>query len=164
MAGFGLTLHVEDKSEEALKALGKALERGLTACGMQAERTAKQRCPVGNPKHWNPPKPKGSYIGGTLRNSITYALDGEGPHVQTYKVKNGDKQVSGSYDGQTPKEGNGLRAVYVGTNVYYAPYVEMGTSKYPKERPFIKPAIVDNRDEFKRILQEALEGTGSWIE
>lgn len=49
-------------------------------------------------------------------------------------------------------------AVYVGTNVEYAPYVELGTYKMP-ERPFLRPAIEEHLDEyaeiFKRILGNA---------
>lgn len=49
-------------------------------------------------------------------------------------------------------------AVYVGTNVEYAPYVELGTYKMPA-RPFLRPAIEEHLDEyaeiFKRILGNA---------
>lgn len=45
--------------------------------------------------------------------------------------------------------------VYIGTNVDYAPYVEMGTSR-TRAQPFIRPAIVDNRDEYRRIVNQEL--------
>lgn len=159
---FGLHLVVEDHSAEALAALAGALEQGLTACGAQAERTAKQKCPVGDPTKWHPPRPKGSYIGGTLRNSITFALDGESAHETQYKVEN-KSGAPGTYSGTAPKEGLHSRAVYVGTNVHYAPYVEMGTSKMAA-RPFIEPAFRENIDNFKMLLMNALKGTGSYVE
>lgn len=148
-----------DHTEEALRELAKAIERGLTKCGQNMERYAKQKCPVAKPKSWKVPV-KG-YVGGTLRGSITYALDGDVPKGK-YNVKNGSG-APGYYDTPTPKEPKGSRAVYVGTNVYYAPYVEMGTSKYPVPRPFIEPAVTGHKDEHKATLQECLEGHGASV-
>ena len=160
---FGIKLIVkEDNSEEALKALDEALVAGLTECGLNAERWAKEKCPVGTPESTGVP----GYMGGTLRNSIAYALDGDIPKTEsggsTYKVENKNKHVSGQYKGAAPKEKNGYRALYVGTNVYYAPYVEMGTSrskKYPNGRPFIRPAIEDHIEQYKKVLTKHLKGT-----
>ena len=47
---------------------------------------------------------------------------------------------------------------YVGTNIEYAPYVEMGTSKYPYPRPFLRPAVENYIDEYKAIFEEYLKG------
>lgn len=73
--------------------------------------------------------------------------------------------------------------VYIGTDVEYAPYIELGTGKYalngggtPKEswtykddfgnwhmgypqkaRPFLKPAAADHTDEYRGLLKESLE-------
>ena len=46
---------------------------------------------------------------------------------------------------------------YVGTNIEYAPYVEMGTSKMPP-RPFIRPAVENYMDEYKEIVETYLKG------
>lgn len=46
-------------------------------------------------------------------------------------------------------------AVYIGTNLEYAPYVELGTSKM-KPRPFLKNAAVEYKDDYKRIVEEGL--------
>ncbi|MBQ7825068.1 MAG: HK97 gp10 family phage protein, partial [Clostridia bacterium] len=68
----------------------------------------------------------------------------------------------------------------VGSNVEYAPYVELGTGPhfvpppewerfeaekgkgvgkaYVKPRPFIRPAIEDHRDEYQRITETILKG------
>lgn len=43
----------------------------------------------------------------------------------------------------------------VGTNVEYAPYVELGTSRMD-ERPFIRPAVADHIDEYKEIIERVL--------
>ncbi len=164
MAKFGLQLNIEDHSKEALEALAEALEVGLTECGLDLERWAKEACPVGDPTKWKfIPKGKEGYVGGTLRNSITFALDGEVPNQQTYKVENGDEDIPGAYDTPAPKEtGQSMRAVYLGTNVYYAPYVEMGTSKM-EARPFIEPAMVEHREELKKTLMDRLKNAPASI-
>ena len=46
---------------------------------------------------------------------------------------------------------------YVGTNVEYAPYVEMGTSR-TRAQPFIKPAVMDHTREYKQIIESRLNG------
>lgn len=46
---------------------------------------------------------------------------------------------------------------YIGTNVEYAPYVELGT-KRTKAQPYLKPAIADHVDEYKQIIQDELKG------
>lgn len=45
---------------------------------------------------------------------------------------------------------------YVGTNVEYAPYVELGTYKMAA-RPFLRNAIVNHIDEYKDIVEDGLK-------
>lgn len=45
--------------------------------------------------------------------------------------------------------------VYIGTNVEYGKYQELGTYKM-KAQPFLRPAVVDNIGEYKRIIQANL--------
>lgn len=40
---------------------------------------------------------------------------------------------------------------YIGTNVEYAAYVEMGTTR-TVAKPYLKPAVADNADVYKQIL------------
>jgi len=71
------------------------------------------------------------------------------------------------------------KAVYIGTNVEYAPYVELGTGKYVQggrqtpwkykdekgwhvtsgmpPRPFLKPAATEHVDEYKDMFKKSLE-------
>lgn len=62
---------------------------------------------------------------GRLRNSIT--------HVTSY----------------------GAKAVYVGTNVEYARYVEMGTSRH-KEQPYLRPAAQNHGSQYRAIIENEL--------
>lgn len=48
-------------------------------------------------------------------------------------------------------------AVYVGTNVEYGPYVELGTV-HMEARPFLKPAAADHADVYREILRRRLGG------
>jgi HK97 gp10 family phage protein len=62
---------------------------------------------------------------GRLLNSISYAVDTDEP------------------------------AVYIGSNVKYAPYVELGTSKM-RARPFLKPAAENYAQEYMDLLKQAM--------
>ena len=44
----------------------------------------------------------------------------------------------------------------VGTNVYYAPYVELGTSRM-RAQPYLRPAIENHSTEYERIIQSELK-------
>ena len=84
---------------------------------------------------------------GTLRNSITHA----------YNDDDGSKVT-----------------LLVGTNVYYAPYVELGHHQQPgrfvpkiKKRlvrnwvpgkPFLRPAFENHRDEIEKIILDTMQG------
>lgn len=48
------------------------------------------------------------------------------------------------------------KSAYVGTNVEYAPYVELGTSR-AKAQPFLKPAATEHTDVYKRIVEDELK-------
>ena len=64
---------------------------------------------------------------GNLRGSITYEVDAAG------------------------------NAVYIGTNVEYAPYVELGTSRQ-KAQPFLRPAASEHGEQYRKVLKKALGG------
>ena len=44
---------------------------------------------------------------------------------------------------------------YVGTNVEYGPYVELGTSRAPAQ-PFLRPAAQDHAEQYRRVISDAL--------
>lgn len=56
----------------------------------------------------------------------------------------------------THEVSNGEKAVYIGTNVEYAPYVELGTSKH-KAQPFLRAAALGHKSEYASILEAELK-------
>ena len=65
-------------------------------------------------------------------------------HVRTGRLRN---SITHYADGDS---------VYVGTNVEYAPFVELGTSK-SKPHPYLRPAAEDHMEEWQKIIKEELE-------
>lgn len=57
----------------------------------------------------------------------------------------------------THEVSEGEKAVYVGTNVEYAPYVELGTSKMDAQ-PYLRPAATEHGDQYRQVLKSALGG------
>ena len=129
--------------KEALESMDNVAERILTMIGIKVEKYAKAKCPVGTPESTG----KKGYRGGTLRNSITFEVEGE--------------------------------ELSVGSNVEYAPYVELGTGPnfeappewleyttprgsgvghgYVRPRPYLRPAIEEHIDEYKRIAEREMK-------
>ena len=63
---------------------------------------------------------------GNLRNSITHYVD------------------------------DGEPAAYIGTDVEYAPYQELGTI-HMAAHPFLKPAVADHENEYRKIIEKELK-------
>lgn len=98
---------------------------------------------------------QGAVDTGRLRASITFAVSGDPARRNTYI----DDQMTGYSE---PVEGAGEstdHTLYLGTNVEYAPYVEMGTSKMPA-RPFIRPAVENHLSEYQQIFEQTLSKIG----
>ena len=132
-----MNVTVEDHSAEVIAEKNDAIDRALEAIGQQAVGYAKLLAPVDT---------------GLLRNSLTHAVSGKPTAITEYKASKGDG--NGTYSGSAPDD---EEAVYVGTNVEYAPYVEYGTRRSAAQ-PFLKPAVVDHADEYKKIAKKYLKG------
>lgn len=131
---------ITDNSDRIKREMGKKVEKALKIIGMKAESYAKSLCPVDT---------------GLLRNSITFALDGEEPAITEYKDNDGDKQ--GVYSGVATEEQKGKRSVSVGSNVQYAPYQELGAPNINLQaRPFIRPAIENHMDEYRQAAEQII--------
>lgn len=119
------------------------MKRALTAIGMQAESYAKQSINQAD-----------AIDTGRLINSVTY----------------GTAENAGSHD-YSDNEGNhyqdtiGLAeedAVYIGTNVEYAPYIEFGHKYYYSGTMyapvhFLKDAAGNHTAEYKDIIKQSME-------
>lgn len=127
-----------DKRMFLLNELEDRVKIALTAVGMQAETDVKKgNVPVDT---------------GLLRNSITFAVSGEGVHQSKYRADSGDK--SGSYQGKAPNDK--VPAVYIGTNVEYGKYVQFGTSTM-KARDFLMAPLRANLGHYKDIITKYLK-------
>ena len=128
-----------DNSGQVLRAFDAAMERALETIGMVAETHAKEAITR-----------QGAVDTGRLRNSITYAVKKREGEAISYRDDEGNTYRDRIGSGVEENE------VYIGTNVEYAPYVEMGTSRMPS-RPFLKPAATEHGDEYKQILKESMK-------
>ena len=129
-----------DNTKEYLRKLDEAIDLALEECGSECERYAKMKCPTDT---------------GLLKNSITYALNGQQAAISTYTADepDGAGQIkSGGYSGTANKDKD--PCVYIGTNVEYAAYVEMGSSHHPTPKPYLKPALEDHIEKYKDIFKK----------
>ena len=126
---------ITDNSDEIISRMDRAMEVALEKIGLVAERYAKNLCTV---------------VTGRLRNSITHATASY-PGIGTYQDNAGNEFNDATADG-TPEK----NAVYIGTNVEYAPYVELGTTR-SKAQPYLKPAVVNHAEKYKKIFKDSME-------
>ena len=154
--------------------MSEGIRKGLEAAGIFIEGRAKAYAPVDT---------------GLLRNSIAHALSGEQPsiggglkggrHQRSYKSnptnkhgeavetvvgKDGKARLpNGTYSHVVPRAKNATdMRVYVGTNVEYAPYVEMGhvsarTGRRVPAQPYIQPAFNNNMTAARQIIEHYLK-------
>lgn len=134
MADSDFESHVDD----IIASKNAALRRAAEIIGGTAEGYAAELCPVKT---------------GLLRNSITHAISGEAVRKKVYKANKGGKR--GSYQGILfAEDGDGKISVYIGTNVQYAPIVELGmpgSKRIPK--PYLRPAINNHIAEYRTIYK-----------
>lgn len=164
-----MEIEITDNSGRVKEELQAACLRALEKCGLVAEGYAKLLCPVDT---------------GFLRNSITHALSGEQAAIFSYKADKPDKSGvirKGAYSGSAPSESGGEMSVYIGTNVEYSAYQELGSGRHydggrktkwtyqdakgqqhitggNTAKPFLKPAIADHVFTYKKIIHDELKG------
>lgn len=90
-------------------------------------------------------------------NQIEKALTIIGLTAERYAVEACPKDTGRLQGSITHKPNLSEKAVYIGTNVEYAPYVELGTSRQT-EQPYLRPAATDHVDEYTDIVKRVLKG------
>ena len=129
----------KDNSQQILSALEKGKRNALTAIGATAETHTKENITADK-----------LVDTGRLRNSITYAT-GDYLGVGTY-TDNKKKKYSDAKARNTPKDDE----VAIGTNVEYAPYLELGTKKITAHH-YLKRAVTEHKDEYKKLTAQAIQ-------
>ena len=86
-----------------------------------------------------------------LRGLETCGLVAEGYAKKLAPVDTGNLRNSITHDVDDEEP-----AAYIGTNVEYAPYVCLGTI-HTKAQPFLKPAVNDHANEFRKIFENELK-------
>lgn len=131
-----IAIDLDDYADDIKAALKNAIIRGLMEIGDSAVEYAMHAVPVDT---------------GRLKNSITYACKGHEGFTHSYKDDKNNKSYSESV-------GSGAEdnAVYIGSNVEYAAFIELGTSRR-SPRPYLKPAATEHNDEYKKIIKDSLE-------
>lgn len=154
-----IIIKVEDHSKEFLEELARRVPVILEECGIQLEGEAKRELR-------NTPERIDT---GLLRNSITHAVSGKAPAETTYHADHeskygnmfGEHPMSGSYSGTAPNDPDNKMAVYIGTNVEYAPYVHEGfhlpSGKYVAPNHFLKNALDKNKKQVEQKIEEKLK-------
>lgn len=122
----GTELIVTDNTGTVVGAIDSALVRALEKMGLLAEGYAKRELSKPKSGHKTEPDPRPNVDTGELRKSVTHQVDARGKYV------------------------------VVGSDVEYAPHIELGTVKQ-KAWPFLRPAAKDHVDEYREILKTELQ-------
>lgn len=129
----------KDNTDEFLDEFEEAIERGLEAIGTRAERHTKK----------DPNMPVDT---GLARNSIAHAVSGKGASIKEYEADRGDGK--GSYSGTAPNDKE--KAVYIGSNVEYFPYIEEG-GKNMDARHVLRRAATEHTEEYKKLMEGSMK-------
>ena len=84
------------------------------------------------------------------RSLTRIGLEAEGYAKKECPVDTGNLRNSITNEVRSSEE-----AVYIGTNVEYAAYVELGTTR-TKAKPYLKPAAAEHSAVYKRIIEEEI--------
>lgn len=92
-----------------------------------------------------------------IGSAIGAALEEIGLLAENYAAKRCPVDTGNLRGSITYEVDAGDSAVYIGTNVEYAPYVELGTSRQ-KAQPFLRPAASEHGEQYRRVLEKTLGG------
>lgn len=92
-----------------------------------------------------------------IDSAIGVALEKIGLLAENYAEKKCPVDTGNLRGSITHEVDAGDDAVYIGTNVDYAPHVELGTSRQ-KAQPFLRPAASEHGAQYRQVLKKALGG------
>ena len=91
-----------------------------------------------------------------MQQAAVRALEKCGLTAEGYAKKLAPVDTGNLRNSITHEVDDGEPAAYIGTNVEYAPYVCLGTI-HMNAQPFLKPAVNDHKDEYRKILENSLK-------
>lgn len=92
-----------------------------------------------------------------IDSAIGVALEKIGLLAENYAAKKCPVDTGNLRSSITHEIDTSDNAVYIGTNVEYAPYVELGTSRQ-KAQSFLRPAASEHGAQYRQVLKKALGG------
>jgi len=145
-------VEVSSNVRHVKKAVLSQMEKAARMIGGTVEGHAKELCPVDT---------------GLLRNSITFAIGGNPVENPSYKSNRTDRdgkavaEKQGVYADSAPEDRENQVTVYVGSNVVYATYQELGAPNINlPARPFLRPAFENFTGEIEQIFQATIGRIG----
>ena len=90
-----------------------------------------------------------------LEEQIEVALIAIGMTAETYAKQDCPVDTGRLRNSITHEVRMDENATYIGSNVEYAAFVEMGTTRM-KARPYLRPAATNHTEEYKELVKEAL--------
>lgn len=122
-------------------------------------------------------------VAAALEQALQRGLEKCGLTAEGYakRLCDGFKHATGTLSNSiTHQVDTGTQTVYIGSNLEYAPYVELGTGKYypggrptpwvyqdvhgnwhythgNRAQPYLKPAVADHADQYRAILEAELK-------
>lgn len=95
-------------------------------------------------------------VAGAIRGAIAAAMEEIGLLAEGYAKKLCPVDTGRLRNSITHAVSSSENAVYVGTNVEYAPHVELGTRKQ-KAQPYLRPAAENHASQYRGVLRSNLE-------
>ena len=95
-------------------------------------------------------------IANDIKSALLRGLETCGLVAEGYAKKLAPVDTGNLRNSITHEVDDGETAAYIGTNVEYAPYVCLGTI-HMKAQPFLKPAVNDHKDEYRKIIENELK-------
>ena len=95
-------------------------------------------------------------VSDNIKAALLRAMETCGLVAEGYAKKLAPVDTGNLRNSITHEVDDGEPAAYIGTNVEYAPYVCFGTI-HMKAQPFLKPAVADHANEYRKIIENELK-------